>query len=145
MNLDAIPLFAMLKSRLTYVGERQKVLAENIANASTPGFAPHDLKPFAFQAAMAGQGGATSGAGGGSAAAGLMQTQAGHMAMTRKVGKPAGSKSQMDSEITLDGNGVVLEEQMIKMTDARMDYDAAIGFYQKSLSLLRMAAKAPGK
>ena len=26
-----------------------------------------------------------------------------------------------------------------------MDYDAAIGFYQKSLGLLRMAARAPGK
>jgi flagellar basal-body rod protein FlgB len=40
---------------------------------------------------------------------------------------------------------VVLEDQMIKMTDARMNYDAAIGFYQKSLSLLRMAARAPGR
>jgi flagellar basal-body rod protein FlgB len=34
---------------------------------------------------------------------------------------------------------------MMKMTDARMNYDAAISFYQKSLSLLQMAARAPGK
>ena len=39
-----------------------------------------------------------------------------------------------ESETTLDGNQVVLEDQMMKMTEARMDYDAAIGFYQKSLS-----------
>jgi flagellar basal-body rod protein FlgB len=26
-----------------------------------------------------------------------------------------------------------------------MNYDAAIGFYQKSMSLLRMAARAPGR
>ena len=48
-------------------------------------------------------------------------------------------------EITLDGNGVVLEEQSMKLIEARMDYEAAIGFYQKSLGLLRMAARAPGK
>jgi flagellar basal-body rod protein FlgB len=50
-----------------------------------------------------------------------------------------------DSETTLDGNGVVLEDQMIKMTETRMQYDAAIGFYQKSMALLRMAARPPGR
>jgi len=49
-----------------------------------------------------------------------------------------------DSETTLDGNQVVLEEEMMKMTQARMDYDAAIGFYQKSLAMLRLAARKPG-
>ena len=50
-----------------------------------------------------------------------------------------------DSETTLDGNQVVLEEQMLKMTEARMNYDAAISFYQKSMNLLRMAARPPGR
>ena len=49
-----------------------------------------------------------------------------------------------DTETTLDGNSVVLEEEMMKMTDARMNYDAAISFYQKSLGLLRMATRRPG-
>ncbi len=57
-------------------------------------------------------------------------------------GKP---QNAPDSETRLDGNKVVLEEQMMKMTDARMNYDAAVTFYQKSLGLLRMAAKAPGR
>jgi flagellar basal-body rod protein FlgB len=34
---------------------------------------------------------------------------------------------------------------MLKMSEARMSYDAAIGFYQKSLGLLRMASRAPGR
>ena len=33
---------------------------------------------------------------------------------------------------------------MMKMTDARADYDAAISLYQQSLSLLRTAARRPG-
>jgi flagellar basal-body rod protein FlgB len=50
-----------------------------------------------------------------------------------------------DSETTLDGNSVVLEEQMLKMGEARMGYDAAVGFYQKSLGMIRMAARRPGQ
>jgi flagellar basal-body rod protein FlgB len=49
-----------------------------------------------------------------------------------------------DSEVTLDGNGVVLEDEMVKLTQARMDYDAAIGFYQQSMSMLKMAVRKPG-
>ena len=41
------------------------------------------------------------------------------------------------------GNAVSLEDQMLKMTDARMNYDAAISFYQKSMTMLRMAARKP--
>ena len=33
---------------------------------------------------------------------------------------------------------------MIKMSEARMSYDAAISFYQKSMGMLRMATKRPG-
>jgi flagellar basal body rod protein FlgB len=29
---------------------------------------------------------------------------------------------------------VTLEDQMLKMTDARMNYDAAVSFYQKSMA-----------
>jgi len=49
-----------------------------------------------------------------------------------------------DSETTLNGNGVSLEDEMMKLTEARMNYDAVIGFYQKSLGLLHMAVKKPG-
>jgi flagellar basal-body rod protein FlgB len=140
MNLDAIPLFSMLKGRLGYLGDRQKVLAENIANASTPGFEPSDMKPFAFHAAAAAAGQAAR-----MPAGVLAQTQAGHMPTPKRQARQMISSEKSDSEVTLDGNGVVLEEQMIKMTEARVDYDAAIGFYQKSMGLLRMAARAPGK
>jgi flagellar basal-body rod protein FlgB len=34
---------------------------------------------------------------------------------------------------------------MAKMTEARLDHEAAISFYQKSLSMLKLASKAPGK
>jgi flagellar basal-body rod protein FlgB len=141
MNLDAIPLFAMLKGRLNYLGDREKVLSENIANASTPAYVAHDLKPFAFQAAMQQQAGAMP-------AGALAQTQAMHMPLSKRQARAAGAarpKDGVDTEVTLDGNAVVLEEQMIKLNESQMSYDAAITFYQKSMTLLRMASRAPGK
>ena len=60
-------------------------------------------------------------------------------------GGPFKTTRTHSSETTLDGNSVVLEEEMLKMADARMSYDAAIGFYQKSMGILRMAARPPSR
>jgi flagellar basal-body rod protein FlgB len=137
MDISEIPLFAMLRGRLGYLSARQQVIAQNVANSDTPGFLPKDLKPFTFDATLKAQ----------SADAQVM-TDPGHM---QPKGSQASAKSGFkpittrDSETRLDGNAVVLEEEMMKLTEARMNYDAAISFYQKSLGLLRMAARAPGK
>ena len=50
-----------------------------------------------------------------------------------------------DGEAKLDGNQVVLEEEMMKMNSSASSYDAAVTLYQQSLTLLRTAARAPGK
>jgi flagellar basal-body rod protein FlgB len=143
MNLAEIPLFNMLRGRLGYLSERERVIAQNVANSDTPGFRSSDLKPFTFH--VQAQGVAMT-----PAPTTQAVTQAGHMQMPNPPkksgpGGPFKTTKTQSSETTLDGNSVVLEEEMLKMSDARMNYDAAIGFYQKSLGLLRMAARAPGR
>ena len=137
MNLAEIPLFAMLRGRLGYLSERQKVIAQNVANADTARYVSQDLKPFGFDAKVQMA----------QAPSAMAATHAGHM--KPKGAERAGAQYKTlrtpGSETTLNGNSVVLEEEMIKMSDARMNYDAAIGFYQKSLNILRLAAKPPGK
>jgi len=138
MNLAEIPLFSMLRGRLGYLSERQKVIAQNVANTDTPRYGANDLKPFSFDAKVQMAQAATT----------MSATQAGHIQPpNQKQGLGAKWKpvKSPDSETTLNGNSVVLEEEMIKMGDARMNYDAAIGFYQKSLNMLRLAAKPPGR
>jgi flagellar basal-body rod protein FlgB len=44
MAVTDLPLVAMLKTRLHWHQTRQKLLAENVANADTPGFKPKELK-----------------------------------------------------------------------------------------------------
>ena len=128
-----LPLLSQIKGRLSWMEERQRVVAQNVANSDTPGYVARDLQqPTDFAAAMArGQG------------VQMTRTSAMHIAPQGQVARFE-SKSAPDSETTLDGNSVVVEEQMLKMAESRMAYDAAIGFYQKSMQMLRMAARKPG-
>jgi flagellar basal-body rod protein FlgB len=140
MTPDDIPLLSMLKSRFGYLNQAQRGIAINVANSDTPGFVPKTLDAFSYSAP-----GKTI-IPGGTLALAPVQTNAAHM-----TGKAAASgqtwKAQdaPDSEARLDGNQVVLEEQMMKMNQTRGDYETAISFYQKSLSMIQMALKAPGK
>jgi flagellar basal-body rod protein FlgB len=143
MDLNGIPLFSLLQNKISYLGERQKVIAQNVANASTPGFTPTDLKPFEEQPGLDTR-----------ANAGVLaqpaQSDSGiSMGAPLANHSPATPRKWMtlsapDSETTLNGNQVVLEEQMLKMSESRSDYEAAIGFYQKSLGLLHLAIRRPG-
>ena len=148
MNLDEIPLFTMIKSKLGYISQRERLIAQNVANADTPGYAPHDLKPFTIRQ---GPGGAVSAGSGGLAMVQPIATNPAHMTGSGGGTDMASAASQWkpiegaDSETTLDGNKVTLEDEMNKMTESRMDYEAAIGFYQKALEMLTMATRAPGK
>jgi len=138
MNLAEIPLFSMLRGRLGHLSERQRVISQNVANSDTPGFTPSDIKPYSFEAQMKGVVMTPTQA----------VTQPGHMVSPSQrtgLGGQFKAVKKPDSETTLDGNSVVLEEEMLKMAEARMSYDAAIGFYQKSLGLLRLASRAPGR
>ncbi|HEY8616889.1 flagellar basal body rod protein FlgB [Phenylobacterium sp.] len=142
MDIGDIPLFSMLRGRLGYLSERQKLIAQNVANSDTPGFAPKDLKPFSFQAPP------KAAAAPGLRPAGVQAvTHPGHLLSPSSAAQARGYKQTKGevTETTLDGNAVSLEDEMLKMTDARMSYDAAITFYQKSMNLLRMAARSPGR
>ncbi len=151
MNLDEIPLMGILKNRMTYISQREKLIAQNVANTDTPGYAPHDLKPFTVQGAS-GSGLAMSqpsGSGGGGAPSGFamsqpISTNPAHLQGTVSSTGPWKAIKTSDTETTLDGNKVTLEDEMAKMTTSRLDYEAAVGFYQKALGMLALAARKPG-
>ena len=135
MGVVDLPLLDQIKGRLGWLDQRQRVIAQNVANSDTPGYVARDLHaPRDFAAAMRGQGGPLQ----------MARTSASHIAPSGPAARFQTSDAP-DSETTLDGNSVVVEEQMLKMAESRMAYDAAIGFYQKSLQMIRMAARPPGR
>lgn len=140
MGIENAPVLNLLKSTMGYLTKRQETLAENVANANTPGYTPRDITRAAFEKAMESE----------SRRSGLMTT-----ASDRHYGAPSQQKSfnpdvlratsAPDSATTINGNSVVLEDQMTKVAETRMEYEAVIGLYNKSLALIRSAARSPGR
>jgi flagellar basal-body rod protein FlgB len=122
MGAIGLPLVDQLKARMHWLQARQKLLAENVANADTPGFKPHDLRPMTKE-------------GGGLA---VMKTAAGHIGPSGPGGSPE-ARNGKRFETTPSGNSVTLEDEMTKLADTQMDYQAAASLYSKSLSLLKIA------
>ncbi len=138
MAIDDIPLMSLLKDKMGYLNHRQKLIAENVANADTPGYQPHDLKPFDKLVA------ARSSISAGGEGMALTRTSPMHIAaVTQTSGGPLSPTKAPDSETTLNGNSVVLEEEMMKMTETRSEYSTAVSLYQQSVSMLQTAVRKP--
>lgn len=140
MNLNGIPFFNLMRERMSYLDRRTQVISENVANADTPGYVARDLRPFDEMMARQGRGPVAP-------QVGVVRTNAMHVAPpnARPAAGPYPAPESAGDETTLDGNRVSLEQEMVRMGEARMNYDAAVGFYQKSLQMLRTAARAPSR
>ena len=133
MAVGDLKLFSMLRSKMHWHQARQRVLAENVANADTTGYRARDLSKFKFDRMLSAR-----------QADGLSTsvTNAKHIQGKTIIShEPFGSKKVDGFEVTPEGNGVVLEEQMMKVTANQMDYQAVSSLYSKGLGMIRMAAK----
>ncbi len=118
-----------MAKRLSWLGQRQQVLANNVANADTPGYRARDLKALSFKKVLGGEG----------TKLGMAASNAGHLAGQSR--KPAASAvDKVDShEIVISGNSVSLEEEMIKVGKTMMDYQLTINLYRKHISMIKTA------
>ncbi len=128
MSVGDMPLIGMLKTRMHWHQSRQKLLAENVSNADTPGFKPRDLKSPTFSPAGAQV----------SSGVRLEQTAAGHIASQPMRGGED-PRNARRFETTPSGNAVNLEDEMLKAAQNQSDYALAASLYQKSLQMLRTA------
>lgn len=135
MGLSNIPLFAALTEKMKWHQTRQGLLAENVANAETPGYRGRDLKPFAFEEHMR----ALS-----VAHISTAVTDPGHIVSGGAAGEGFGAHPLNSFEITPEGNGVTLEDEMMKVTANQIDYQTVTSIYTKSLRLIKTALGRQG-
>lgn len=130
MALSDIALFGALKTRMTWLQTRQTLLAENVANADTPGYAARDLKPMP----------APQRPGEGMAAAAVpARTHASHLTLDAGIdGRPRPVEAR-SFEISPSGNAVALEEEMMKVAETQLDYQLATGLYGRGIGILKTA------
>lgn len=131
--LDNIGIFNLMKSRLEYVGQRHQVLAGNIANADTPGYRAMDLQPFEDMVRRSHFGRMAP-----------VATQVGHIAGGRAVDDPRADNIADPYEASPTGNEVVLEQQMIAISQNVLDHQLVSDLYRRNVGMIRTALGRSG-
>jgi flagellar basal-body rod protein FlgB len=115
---------ALAERRLHWLDRRQSVLAQNVANADTPGFRPRDLVPFARE--LDGQ-----------MRLALARTSAAHGA-----GSPlAAANARTDrtaAEVTPDGNAVSLDREALRIAETDTAHQLAMAVHRSFIGMFRL-------
>ena len=127
MDLRQIPLFSMITRQMDWLTTRQNVLAQNIANADTPNYKAKDLAPLDFAAMARAAGGGLN----------LRTTSGNHIKAANSAASNA--LSGKDSSASPSGNAVVLEDELMKITETQADYELITRLYRKHVGMLRTA------
>jgi flagellar basal-body rod protein FlgB len=132
MAITDLPILSMLRTKLEWGQQRQRVLAQNIANADTPNFQARDLAPPEF-------GEPDRPAPASMSNIALVRTEQGHIAGLAETGSGFQSKTSGNYDVHPTGNAVNLEEEMMKVAANQMDYQAVSALYARSLNLFKTA------
>ena len=126
MPITDIPILSMLRQRMEWHQERQRVLAENVANADTPNYHARDLAPPDFSHEM-------------QAALTLDRTNPLHITAQAGGGSAFAADSSGRYQIRPRGNSVTHEDEMMKVASNQMDYETVTSLYTRSLALIKLA------
>lgn len=132
MSIQNIGLFKAIGAKIDYLDARQKVIAQNIANADTPGYRPSDLTPIDFGQVLKDLDGEKM-------STRIDVTNPLHMPEPGVVASSRSDEQKKTYEVAPAENSVILEEQMLKATQNQVDFNLAINLYQKNLNMIRTA------
>ena len=131
MTVSDLNMVSFLKSKMRWHQARQRVLADNVANADTPGYKPNDLVTKNFEELVKQQ------------PTGKFSTTRTHKAHFQGLALsgtgPFESKDGYGFEIRPAGNAVTLEQEMMKVTQNQFDFRTATTLYNKSMGLIKTA------
>ncbi|MDQ2090554.1 FlgB family protein [Marimonas arenosa] len=121
---DKIEIFRVAAAMARHAGTRQALVAQNIANADTPGYKARDVVPFA-ELVSRDTGGFYTRA-----------TRAGHL-----NGRDGSLRPEIvaakDALANPNDNQVTLEAEMLKAVAVKRQHDRALAIYRSGLNILR--------
>lgn len=136
MTIQNIALFKAMAAKMDYLDHRQRVVAQNVANADTPGYQARDLTEVDFGRVLAK---AT-----GDKRIRTETTNEMHLPAHNEVEDGKNREQRYSYEVAPAGNGVILEEQMTKAARTTMDYNLMTSLYQKHVAMMRTALGRSG-
>lgn len=114
-------LYGLIESKMTWLQKRQGILAENIANLSTPGYVPQDAPDFVS----------------------TLQNAAGSLTRTNPLHLPALPSPSLDllekQQVAPDGNAVTMEDELTKVADTESQARLGTAIYRQYLNMFSLA------
>ena len=123
---------------LRTLSNRQRVIADNIANADTPGFKAKTLAEPEFSTLVRSRG---------RIARPMVSVTSGMAALGAK-GTHAGPRTVVDRSVTEtkpNGNNVTLEDQLLELGEIQANYATMTSLYRKQMQLMKSALGRPGQ
>ena len=136
MDLNNLTVFNMAKQNMNYLSLKEKVIAGNIANASTPNYLAKDVtKPSFIDNIKVNK-----------PLLELNKTNSKHFGELKSVANNNRLKNvavvytpKPGDSLTIDGNGVILEDQMNEASKASSEYKRMITIYNSYKKMLSTA------
>lgn len=127
--MEPIHLFDLASRQATYLATSQSVIADNVANANTPGFRAHAVQPFTDVLA--------------NTKLTLASTNPAHMLLT-PADQQAATIGEDDKpwEVSESGNSVSLEQEMIKAGDVSRDFSLNTSLVKAFHGMLMASVRA---
>ena len=121
---QSLTVFQTAYAMAVHAGQKQAIVAQNVANVDTPGYVSRDLPSFKEIYAPDAQGPAMQRA-----------TRQGHL---HGLAQDARTMIEEDKSFASpDGNSVSIEAEMLRGTDAKRQHDRSLAIYQSALTVLR--------
>ena len=135
MDFGNLSLLRLAQDRMQWVSNRQDVVAQNIANANTPGYEARDIADFDSYLDR-------------SASATRHQpvaTRAGHFTEGAAGSDTIRSDALRDpATLKPTGNEVSLETELMKVAENHTNHDLALNIYRKNSDMIRAAVGTGG-
>lgn len=129
MGFATTPILTAIANKMEWLSRRTELLAQNVANADTPGYHAQDLKGTNFAELLHKSTAATPRA-----------THANHLVGTSGLNDAYRVEEVADKSATnLNGNTVALEDQLVQVGSNQSDYQLSLNLYRKHMDLLRQA------
>ena len=125
---SGIPLLDAIQGRIKYHSARAEPLAQNVANADTPGYKARDIAEPDFKDMLAK-----------SQKSGMKLTNSKHMSGSVSNMAFDMMKRKTTYELNPNGNNVVLEEELINVSKNQSEYQRALSLYSKMNQMINSA------
>jgi len=137
VDTSSLAIFQAMTGKMRELQAKQEVIAQNVANADTPGYQARELVERDFSDVLAKVSNP-------SGAPRVAKPGIAIPAAMKELGSSAAARANTQVErgafeVKPNGNSVVLEDQLLALANVQMEYTALTNLYRKQTGLLKTA------